>query len=92
MCWRQRHNGAPWVQLRGQWSLAAPVALASVASYLLILWVWGHAPIAPAAALRDTSAVFAILIAVVWLKEPFTRTRILAVLLAAVAVPMLRLG
>jgi drug/metabolite transporter (DMT)-like permease len=92
MCWRQRRSGAPWAQLRGQWSRAAPIALASVASYLLILWVWGHAPIAPAAALRDTSAVFAILIAVVWLKEPFTRTRILAVLLAAAAVPMLRLG
>ena len=92
MCWRQRHNGAPWAQLQGQWSVAVPAAVASVASYLLILWVWGHAPIAPAAALRDTSAVFAILIAVVWLKEPFTRTRILAVLLAAAAVPLLRLG
>jgi drug/metabolite transporter (DMT)-like permease len=92
MCWRQRRNGAPWRQLRGQWSVAVPAAVASVASYLLILWVWGHAPIAPAAALRDTSAVFAILIAVVWLKEPFTRTRILAVLLAAAAVPLLRLG
>ena len=92
MCWRQRHNGAPWTQLQGQWAVAVPAAVASVASYLLILWVWGHAPIAPAAALRDTSAVFAILIAVVWLKEPFTRTRILAVLLAAAAVPLLRLG
>ena len=92
MCWRQRRSGAPWMQLRGQWSVAVPAAVASVASYLLILWVWGHAPIAPAAALRDTSAVFAILIAVVWLKEPFTRMRILAVLLAAAAVPLLRLG
>ena len=92
MCWRQRHNGAPWMQLEGQWSIAAPAAVASVASYLLILWVWGHAAIAPAAALRDTSAVFAILIAVVWLKEPFTRPRILAVLLAAAAIPLLRLG
>lgn len=92
MCWRQRRNGPPWAQLAGQWSLAVPVATASVASYLLILWVWGHAPIAPAAALRDTSAVFAILIAVLWLKEPFTRTRVLAVLLAAAAVPLLRLG
>ena len=92
MCWRQRRNGAPWRQLEGQWSVAVPAAVASVASYLLILWVWGHAPIAPAAALRDTSAVFAILIAVVWLKEPFTRTRILAVLLAATAIPLLRLG
>jgi drug/metabolite transporter (DMT)-like permease len=92
MCWRQRRNGPPWRQLQGQWGVAVPVAAASVVSYLLILWVWGHAPIAPAAALRDTSAVFAILIAVVWLKEPFTRTRILAVLLAAAAVPLLRLG
>ncbi|MBL6614013.1 MAG: EamA family transporter [Reyranella sp.] len=92
MCWRQRRNGPPWRQLHGQWSVALPAALASVASYLLILWVWGHAPIAPAAALRDTSAVFAILIAVIWLKEPFTRTRILAVLLAAMAIPLLRLG
>jgi drug/metabolite transporter (DMT)-like permease len=92
MCWRQRRNGAPWMQLKGQWSVSVPAAIASVASYLLILWVWGHAPIAPAAALRDTSAVFAILIAVAWLKEPFTRTRIVAVLLAAAAIPLLRLG
>lgn len=92
MCWRQRRNGSPWMQLEGQWPLAVPAAIASVASYLLILWVWGHAPIAPSAALRDTSAVFAILIAVVWLKEPFTRTRIVAVLLAAAAIPLLRLG
>jgi drug/metabolite transporter (DMT)-like permease len=42
--------------------------------------------------LRDTSAIFAVLIAVFWLKEPFTRTRIAAVLLAAAAVPLLRFG
>ncbi len=92
MCWRQRHVGTPWRLLRSNWAVAAPAAAASVASYLLILWVWSHAPIAPAAALRDTSAVFAILIAVVWLREPFTRSRLLAVLLAAGAVPLLRLG
>jgi drug/metabolite transporter (DMT)-like permease len=65
---------------------------ASMASYLLILWVWDHGPIAPAAALRDTSAIFALLIAVFWLKEPFDRLRIAAVLLSAAAVPLLRLG
>jgi drug/metabolite transporter (DMT)-like permease len=92
MSWRQRHVGTPWRLLRSNWVIAAPAALASVASYLLILWVWSHAPIAPAAALRDTSAVFAILIAVAWLKEPFTRSRLVAVLLAAAAVPLLRLA
>lgn len=92
MCWRQRSQGPPWRLLSGQWTAALPIAVASMASYLLILWVWSHAPIAPAAALRDTSSVFAILIAVVWLKEPFTRTRIVAVLMAAAAIPLLRLG
>jgi hypothetical protein len=52
------------------------MAAVAVISYLLILWVWSVAPIAPAAALRDTSAAFAILIAILWLKEPFTRLRV----------------
>ena len=83
--------------IRGSWRAlgddavrAVPIAIASSTSYLLILWVWGGAPIAPAAALRDTSAVFAILISVVWLQEPFTRLRLVAILLAAAAVPLLR--
>jgi drug/metabolite transporter (DMT)-like permease len=92
MCWRQRHIGAPWRLLKSNWAVAAPTAVATIVSYLLILWVWAHAPIAPASALRDTSAVFAILIAVVWLKERFTPLRMLAVLLTAAAVPLLRLA
>jgi drug/metabolite transporter (DMT)-like permease len=92
MSWRQRASGSPFAQVAGAWKMAVPIACASVASYLLILWVWGHAPIAPSAALRDTSAVFAILIAVVFLKETFTRLRTAAVLLAAASVPLLRLG
>ncbi|MBS0550643.1 MAG: EamA family transporter [Proteobacteria bacterium] len=92
MCWRQRAGGPPWTQIAACWRIAVPTAAAAMASYLLILWVWTHAPIAPSAALRDTSAVFAILIAVVFLKEVFTRKRIVAVILAALAVPLLRLG
>lgn len=92
MCWRQRHLGSPWQLLKANGVVAAPAALAAVISYLLILWVWTHAPVAPAAALRDTSAVFAILIAVVWLKERFTPARLFAVLLATAAVPLLRLA
>jgi len=67
-------------------------ATASMASYLLILWVLRHAPVAPAAALRDTSAVFAMLIAVLWLKEPLQPRRIGVLLLALAGVPLLRLG
>ena len=71
---------------------ALPIAVASTVSYLLILWVFRHAPIAPSAALRDLSSIFAVVIAVVWLKEPFTPLRLLAILLSAAAVPLLRLS
>jgi len=86
----QRARFGGWRVSRESLAAAIPIALASMASYLLILWVWTGAPIAPAAALRDTSAVFAILIAVVWLKEPFTPFRLGAVALSAAAVPLLR--
>jgi len=92
MCWRQRHIGTPRQLLGANWPIAVPTAVAAVLSYLLILFVWTHAPIAPASALRDTSAVFAIVIAIAWLKEPFTPSRMLAVLLATAAVPLLRLA
>lgn len=91
MWWRNRHLGTPLRVVTANWTVATPTAMASVTSYLLILWVWSVAPIAPLSALRDTSSVFAILIAIVWLREPFTSARILAVLLAAAAVPLLRL-
>ena len=92
MCWRQRRAGSPWTLARTHWAVGMTTAVAAVVSYVLILWVWSHAPIAPAAALRDTSALFAIVIAATWLNEPLTRTRIAALLLATAAVPVLRLA
>lgn len=82
----------PMQMVREHALAALPIAVASTASYLLILWVFRHAAIAPSAALRDTSSIFALLIAVVWLKEPFTPLRLFAILLSAAAVPLLRLS
>lgn len=82
----------PWRIVTEHAARAVPTAIAAVTSYLLILWVWSEAPIAPSAALRDTSAIFAIVIAIVWLREPFTRLRLCAILLAAAAIPLLRLA
>ncbi|MDX2205116.1 MAG: EamA family transporter [Hyphomicrobiaceae bacterium] len=92
MSWRIRHLGSPVAHVRATWAVAVPAAVAAMASYLIILWVWTRAPIAAATALRDTSAVFAVLIAVLWLREPLGWHRIAAVLLAAAAVPLLRAG
>ena len=89
---RQRRNLPTIAELPGVMGVAVPAGIASMASYLLILWVFSLAAIAPAAALRDTSALFAIVIAAVVLRERFTAIRVAAVLLAAAAVPLLRLG
>jgi drug/metabolite transporter (DMT)-like permease len=89
MAWMQGET-KPWRLIRANATIAGSTAIAAVASYLLILWIWSSAPIAPSAALRDTSAVFAVLIAIFWLREPFTGLRIVAVLLAAAAIPLLR--
>jgi drug/metabolite transporter (DMT)-like permease len=90
LAWTQRRTAPPWRLLADHWTMAVPSAVAAMTSYLLILWVWSGAPIAPAAALRDTSAIFAVVIAVLWLGEPFTRLRLAAILLSAAAVPLLR--
>jgi drug/metabolite transporter (DMT)-like permease len=88
----QGFTARQWRGVATHAAIAVPVAFASTASYLLILWVWSRAPIAPASALRDTSSIFAIVIAIVWLREPFTTRRLLAILLSAAAVPLLRLA
>ena len=92
MAWLTRDVGAPWTILRRHARLTLPVALASTASYLLILWVYTRAPIAPASALRDTSALFAMVIAALWLKERFGPVRLAALLIALAGVALLRLG
>ncbi len=92
MGWRQRALGSPWALLARHARTGVPAGLVATVSYALILWVFAHAPIAPAAALRDTSAVFAMLIAVAWLKEPMPARRLAVVALALAGVPLLRLG
>ena len=52
----------------------------TLASYGLVLWAMTRAPIALVAALRETSVVFAAILAVYFLKEPITRFRIASIL------------
>jgi multidrug transporter EmrE-like cation transporter len=90
MTWVQGSLARPWRLVARHAAVTLPTSIAAVVSYLLILWVWSGAPIAPGAALRDTSAIFAVIIALVWLKEKFTTLRFAAILLSAAAVPLLR--
>jgi drug/metabolite transporter (DMT)-like permease len=75
---------------RRYWQFGLVTAAASTASYLLILHVWSNAPVALGSALRDTSAIFAALIAVFILKERIPKLALAAVGLAAAGTVMIR--
>ncbi len=61
--------------IRRGWHRGLLGGACTLASYGLALWAMTRAPIALVAALRETSVVFAAIIAAAFLKEPITRFR-----------------
>lgn len=88
----QRRAGLRLAELLPRWPRSLLLASMALLSYWLILWVWSRAPIALASALRDTSAIFATLIAVFVLREPLDRRVLAAVALATAGTVAIRLG
>ncbi|GJE58713.1 EamA family transporter [Methylobacterium trifolii] len=66
--------------------------LLALGSYWIAIWAMTVAPIALVAATRETSVLFATLIAVVFLKEPLVATRAVAALIIVAGITTLRLG
>jgi len=86
-----RGRSVPFAFVRdGRRGLAG--ALAAFVGYAVIIWAMTQAPIAAVAALRETSVVFAALIGVVLLGEPFQTQRAVAALVILAGVVTLRLG
>lgn len=67
---RRAHSG---------WRMALVGSACTLASYALALWAMTHASIALVAALRETSVIFATLIAALVLKEPVSALRCVSV-------------
>ena len=102
--WLNLLSGVPllaWV-LAARWRTFLPYARAhlglgvvggcgTLTSYGLALWAMTHAPVAVIAALRETSILFATVIAVVVLKEKLSPARVAAVCLIAAGAVVLRL-
>ena len=79
------------IHLRLNWGKGLIGGACTLGSYGLALWAMTHAPIALVAALRETSVIFGILIAAVFLKEhvsPLRCLSILAVAAGAIAIKM----
>ena len=66
--------------------------LCAFLGYAIVIWAMTRAPIAAVAALRETSVVFAAIIGVVALGEPFHSQRAIAVLVILAGIILLRIG
>lgn len=80
------------VALRQRGPRLAVGGLASLGSYAVALWAMSRAPIATVAALRETSVLFAALMATHWLGEAWSWRRLLGAALVVAGVMVLRLG
>lgn len=78
-------------------ALRLPVLLiggggASFVAYALVVHAFTQAPIALVTALRETSIVFALLMGVIWLKEPLNLVKVVATATTLAGVALLRLS
>ena len=85
-------RGAPvFSEFAGFWKEGLVGGTLSLVSYAIAIWAMTVAPIPLVAALRETSVLFAAAIAVVVLKEPLQRPRIIAALMIVAGLVLIRL-
>jgi drug/metabolite transporter (DMT)-like permease len=87
-----QRKGQVWPYVRARWPVAMGGACASIGSYAIALWAMTVAPVAMVAALRETSVFFAALIGAWFLKEVWTRQRVVGTVAILSGVAALRLG
>src|SRR5499427_5593774 len=86
---RRGGDGVP--AMARQWGIGLAGGTLQLGSYGIAIWAMTVAPIALVAALRETSVLFGAAIAVIFLKEPLRRARILAALLIVAGLTLIRL-
>ena len=89
LCLRGR---AAAVAFAKDWRRGLVGGLAAFFGYAIVIWAMTRAPIAAVAALRETSVVFAAIIGVVALGEPFHVQRAIAVPVILAGIILLRFG
>ncbi|HEY5718892.1 MAG TPA: EamA family transporter, partial [Gammaproteobacteria bacterium] len=85
------HGSRLWSGWR-RWPRGLLGGACTLAAYALALWAMTRAPLALVAALRETSAVFALLLGTLWLREPLSRSRVVAVGVVAAGAMAIRLA
>jgi len=77
--------------VRHGWQRGLLGGASTLASYGLALWAMTHAPIALVAALRETSVMFAAIMAAFFLAEPVTRLRVASIITVAAGAVAIKL-
>jgi phosphonate utilization associated putative membrane protein len=88
----RRGGSVVWPYVRRRWPVAIGASAASLGSYGIALWAMTRAPVATISALRETSVLFAALLGMWFLKEPFTLRRAIGTATIVAGVMALRLG
>lgn len=84
---RRKHDMLRHVQANIAVGLTAGIL--SICAFVASLWAISRVPMAPIAALRETSIIFAVLISVIFLKERFALNRLVASLLVVLGIGFL---
>ncbi|MBQ9104787.1 MAG: EamA family transporter [Mailhella sp.] len=77
---------------RDRWKIGIFGGACGFGSYGVALWAMTKAPIAMVAALRETSVIFGMILAVLFLGERFTLTKLVAVVLVAASTMLMKLS
>ena len=86
------YRGRGFIELAARiWPRALGGAAMAVVAYWIVIWSLAQGPMAPVAALRETSVIFAALFGSVLLREPFGRLRVAAAALVAAGVVLLQI-
>ena len=78
--------------LGGNWRAGCTSGVLQFAAYALIIWAMSLGAMASVSALRETSVIFAAIIAAVVLKERVGRLRIVAAVLVALGIVLMRIA
>ena len=81
-----------WRPLLDQWRAGLAGGGMSLLAYGIVIWAMTQAPAALVSALRESSVLFALLIGVLWLREPLPRGRLLACVVIAGGVVLVKLA
>jgi drug/metabolite transporter (DMT)-like permease len=87
-----RRRTASYSAMRSHWRAGAAGGLMQLAAYWIVIWAMTVAPIALVAALRETSVLFAALIAFVLLREPLTVIRVIAGAIIVAGIVLMRVA